>query len=71
MEPASNTDLCEFLQVSSITLIPDENCESLALSTRSINGPLCSRCRRFTITSKQTVCNRCDTVISEKNLNNL
>lgn len=68
METASNTDLCEFLQVSSITLIPDENCDSLALTTRPIKGSLCTRCRRFAINSDQIVCNRCDTVLSEKNL---
>lgn len=65
MRPEHHTELCELLQVSSITLRPSTNGET-TLHTKQIEGGLCARCRRFAVSSDEIVCNRCDNVLKEK-----
>lgn len=66
MDTVSDSELCELLQVASITLVPNDNAESVTMSTRTIEGTLCARCRRFTVRSEGEICRRCETVLAEK-----
>lgn len=65
MEPISDSELCEFLQVSTVTLIPCENFEQL-VRVRRIRGTLCARCRRFAVDTENTLCQRCLSVLADK-----
>lgn len=66
MEAEEASELCEILQVSSITLSPNENNDFITMSTESIEGSLCPRCRRFAINSNETLCERCQNVLTER-----
>lgn len=68
MEPLEDSELCELLQVSALNLVPDENCSSLAISTKVIDGQLCARCRRFAGPASGGVCQRCEQVLLEKSV---
>lgn len=65
MEPEQSTELCEVLQVQSITLCPNDNYDFITMSTQTIEKPLCPRCRRFTLNGSETVCQRCEEVMME------
>lgn len=66
-EPLTDSELCEFLQVSSVTLIPSENFQNQqSIRVRTIRGALCARCRRFAVDIETTLCQRCITVLAEK-----
>ncbi|KAH8380256.1 hypothetical protein KR009_009724 [Drosophila setifemur] len=66
-EPLSNTELCEILQVGSVTLFAtDDRDLQIALST--LQTLLCPRCRRYSLdNSEQETCNRCSSVMLAKN----
>lgn len=64
LEPYSDSELCEFLQVSSVALIPSENFDNQRVKT--IRGTLCVRCRRFAVFTEGTLCQRCVSVLAEK-----
>lgn len=66
MEPEASSELCEILQVSTITLSPNETNDFITMSTSTIEGSLCPRCRRFAINTSETLCERCDTVLAEE-----
>ncbi|KAJ6638007.1 Isoleucine--tRNA ligase, mitochondrial [Pseudolycoriella hygida] len=64
-EPLESSELCEILQVSSITLEPNENRDDVIMSACTIETSLCPRCRRFAIQRYQTLCQRCADVLKE------
>lgn len=66
MEADDSSELCEILQVSSITLTPSENNDYISMSTQTIDGSLCPRCRRFALDISETLCRRCENVLMEK-----
>lgn len=66
MEAQESSELCEILQVSSIILAPNESNEFITMSTQSIEGSLCPRCRRFALHDNETLCQRCENVLIEK-----
>lgn len=66
VDSVSDTELCELLQVASITLVPNDDIETVTMSTRTIEGTLCARCRRFAVVAEGCVCARCDAVLAEK-----
>ncbi|KAG4067142.1 hypothetical protein HA402_000133 [Bradysia odoriphaga] len=65
LEPEQSSELCELLQVQSITLSPNENHEFITMSTKTIENALCPRCRRFALNGGETVCQRCEDVMLE------
>lgn len=66
MESEESSELCEILQVSSITLIPNENNDFITISAQPIERSLCPRCRRFAIDMNQILCSRCEKVLNDK-----
>lgn len=66
LDQESNSELCEFLQVSSVTLIPCEESNNQYKRLRSIRGQLCERCRRFAVDIDGSLCERCIMVLNEK-----
>ncbi|XP_043279296.1 isoleucine--tRNA ligase, mitochondrial [Venturia canescens] len=56
---ASNSELCDILQVSSTTLIDDASCTTANIHLEPIKSKLCSRCRRYPESAPGSVCNRC------------
>lgn len=65
-EAHNDSHLCEILQVQSIQLRQSSNNE-LSLEKRDIEEKICDRCRRFTISTDELVCKRCDRVLNELN----
>lgn len=66
-EARHDSELCELLQVGSVTLL-EEDCDAFTLTTRSLEGTLCARCRRFSVPQANVVCARCADVLKEKQL---
>lgn len=62
----NDSDLCDLLQVQSIQLL-EAPCEKLTLEKEEIEAKLCDRCRRFAITSTETICNRCFIILKDMN----
>ncbi|CAO1418745.1 unnamed protein product [Diamesa serratosioi] len=63
--PTSDSELCDILQVSSLSLI-DDGTTNWHISHNLTDEELCQRCRRFK-TSK-CVCTRCENVLKNKTL---
>jgi len=65
-ESVSNSELCEILQVGSVTLLQSHNSDlDIALSKLQIS--LCPRCRRYGLEDEQKTCQRCSDVMEAKN----
>jgi isoleucyl-tRNA synthetase len=64
-EPLNNSELCEILQVSSVTL-STSNESDLQISYKVSEEDLCPRCRRFA--AMNGVCGRCESVLKEKQM---
>lgn len=65
--PVINSELCEFLQVGSVTLQAEvkAGADVAQLKLESSNAPLCPRCRRFSIV-EQEICKRCESILAVK-----
>lgn len=61
----SNSELCEILQVSSVTL-KNSNTYEMNISHEISSDEFCPRCRRFT--TLNGVCVRCEDVLKSKNM---
>ncbi|XP_017043393.1 isoleucine--tRNA ligase, mitochondrial [Drosophila ficusphila] len=62
-----DSELCELLQVGSVTLIRSDNSD-LEISLKTLQTPLCPRCRRYSLEEKdeQETCQRCSAVMNVK-----
>ncbi|XP_017015792.2 isoleucine--tRNA ligase, mitochondrial [Drosophila takahashii] len=66
-ETVRNSELCEILQVGSVTLLPSDN-HDLELSLTTLPTSLCPRCRRYSLeeNAEQETCQRCSAVLNVK-----
>ncbi|XP_053952529.1 isoleucine--tRNA ligase, mitochondrial isoform X1 [Anastrepha ludens] len=62
----SNSELCELLQVQSVSLHPSHNVDSCSIKMQKLNVALCARCRRYAVENIDSVCARCAHVLSSK-----
>ncbi|KAH8331827.1 hypothetical protein KR074_004988 [Drosophila pseudoananassae] len=66
-KPRSNSELCEILQVGSVTLLQTED-PDLQVSVKALQTPLCPRCRRYSLeNAEQETCHRCSLVMTARN----
>ncbi|EDV40740.1 uncharacterized protein Dana_GF23767 [Drosophila ananassae] len=66
-KPRSNSELCEILQVGSVTLLQSED-QDLQVSVKTLQTPLCPRCRRYSLdNAEQETCHRCSLVMTARN----
>ncbi|EDV52202.2 uncharacterized protein Dere_GG15950 [Drosophila erecta] len=65
-EAFSNSELCEILQVGSVTLSQSNN-DDLAIALSTLQTSLCPRCRRYGLGDEQKTCQRCSNVMNAKN----
>lgn len=66
-KPRSNSELCEILQVGSVTLLRTED-QDLQVSVKTLQAPLCPRCRRYSLDNdEQETCHRCSLVMTARN----
>ncbi|XP_053988281.1 isoleucine--tRNA ligase, mitochondrial isoform X1 [Hylaeus volcanicus] len=56
---SSNTELCEILQLSSITLTENHAITETQIEVRDIQKDLCKRCRRYPEVQDDGLCSRC------------
>ena len=64
--PLSDSELCDILQVSSLSLIDDSTTTNWHITHNVTNKELCQRCRRFKTT--KCVCSRCENVLKNKTI---
>nr|XP_031845891.1 isoleucine--tRNA ligase, mitochondrial [Nomia melanderi]XP_031845892.1 isoleucine--tRNA ligase, mitochondrial [Nomia melanderi] len=64
-EEKSTSELCEILQVSSITLIEDEGITETQVEAKNIKSVLCERCRRYPEARKDGLCLRCASILNK------
>ncbi|XP_067644462.1 isoleucine--tRNA ligase, mitochondrial isoform X1 [Eurosta solidaginis] len=62
----SDSELCELLQVQSVTLRPSNSSDMINVKVEKLNLKLCARCRRFAVDSVDCVCTRCVHILSNK-----
>ncbi|EDW99917.2 uncharacterized protein Dyak_GE23171 [Drosophila yakuba] len=65
-EAFSNSELCEVLQVGSVTLSQSNN-DDLDIALSTLQTSLCPRCRRYGLEDEQNTCQRCSDVMNAKN----
>lgn len=64
-QKSSSSELCEILQLQSVTMIEDNTLtEKSKVELKKIEGTLCERCRRY-IQTKNGLCMRCEKLISK------
>ncbi|XP_003699827.3 isoleucyl-tRNA synthetase, mitochondrial [Megachile rotundata] len=64
---SSVSELCEILQLSSITLIENKSLEKSEIEIHDISITLCQRCRRFSNIDNNGLCLRCVNTICKSN----
>ncbi|CAK9796616.1 Isoleucine--tRNA ligase, mitochondrial [Anthophora plagiata] len=64
-EESSASELCEILQLSSITLTEDDTIDETQIHVREIQEALCERCRRYRGTRENGLCPRCVDVLDK------
>ncbi|XP_034191573.2 isoleucyl-tRNA synthetase, mitochondrial isoform X1 [Osmia lignaria lignaria] len=62
---SSVSELCEILQLSSVTLIENQTLTESQIQVQDIQKPLCERCRRYPETQKDGLCSRCVSVLGK------
>ncbi|KAH8364194.1 hypothetical protein KR084_003491 [Drosophila pseudotakahashii] len=66
-ETVRNSELCEILQVGSVTLLQSDN-HDLDVALTTLQTSLCPRCRRYSLEedAEQETCQRCSAVMNVK-----
>ncbi|XP_016773003.2 isoleucine--tRNA ligase, mitochondrial isoform X1 [Apis mellifera] len=62
---SSISELCEILQLSSVTLIENNTIDETQIQIFEIQKALCERCRRYPETQENDLCTRCAYVLSK------
>ncbi|KAF7994167.1 hypothetical protein HCN44_011436 [Aphidius gifuensis] len=57
------SELCNILQVSSVTLIKNSDLSTPQISLKSNDNLLCKRCRKYSTSANEELCVRCETVL--------
>jgi len=67
-ESVRNSELCEILQVGSVTLLQTDN-HDLEIALTTLQTSLCPRCRRYSLdeSPEQETCHRCSEVLEARN----
>ncbi|XP_062560567.1 isoleucine--tRNA ligase, mitochondrial [Armigeres subalbatus] len=67
-QPQVDSELCEILQVGSLTLREAKTEEELFVKVDKLDQQLCPRCRRYSLrtTTSSHVCQRCEDVLAAK-----
>ncbi|XP_016926678.4 isoleucine--tRNA ligase, mitochondrial [Drosophila suzukii] len=67
-ESVRNSELCEILQVGSVTLLQSDN-HDLEIALTTLQTSLCPRCRRYSLENNedQETCQRCSEVLEARN----
>ncbi|XP_032673080.1 isoleucine--tRNA ligase, mitochondrial isoform X2 [Odontomachus brunneus] len=68
---SSTSELCEILQLSSITLTESSTMAETQVKLRNIEKTLCQRCRRHPELDKNRLCSRCVKVLDITNLSSI
>ncbi|XP_034133958.1 isoleucine--tRNA ligase, mitochondrial [Drosophila guanche] len=68
-ESMRSSELCEILQVGSVTVVQTDLNEDLEISLTTLDTPLCPRCRRYSLEedAEAETCRRCSQVMELKN----
>uniref|UniRef100_A0A182SAV3 isoleucine--tRNA ligase n=1 Tax=Anopheles maculatus TaxID=74869 RepID=A0A182SAV3_9DIPT len=68
--PERSTELCELLQVGSVTLLKASACENrFTGKVKKSDQPLCQRCRRYLVSELEKtfpICERCSVILSQR-----
>lgn len=59
------SELCNILQVSSVTLIKNSDLSTPQISLKPNDNLLCKRCRKYSASASEELCVRCETVLIE------
>lgn len=68
---SSTSELCDILQLSSITLIESSTTTETQVELHNIEKTLCQRCRRHPELDKNGLCNRCIKVLDVTNVSSI
>lgn len=68
---SSTSELCDILQLSSITLIETPTVTETQVELHNIEKMLCQRCRRHPEVDKNGLCGRCIKVLDVANVSSI
>lgn len=70
-QESSTSELCEILQLSSITLLKSSTADETQIELHTVEKLLCQRCRRHLELDSNGLCSRCVKVLDITNVSSI